>query len=106
LLAQGREPSLVALELAKHFLNLAKGMHLSQTKASNTQAEPLDTSLAQQLIMGSADYIQKVIALSSRFEGSELTQIVTELDRLEQTLRRSTQPSLALEVGLLSLCHR
>ena len=37
LLAQGREPSLVALELAKHFLNLAKGMHLSNTKSKAGQ---------------------------------------------------------------------
>lgn len=106
LLAQGREPSLVALELAKHFLNLAKGQHLSKTKAPSAKGEPAETSLAQQLITGSQDYIQSVIALSNSFEGSELTQIVMELDRLEQSLRRSTQPSLALEVGLLSLCHR
>jgi len=110
LLAQGREPSLVALELAKHFLNLAKGMHLAKTKgtggSSSGPGEQVETSLAQQLITGSQDYIQKVIALSSSFDSSELTQIVMELDRLEQTLRRSTQPSLALEVGLLSVCHR
>jgi DNA polymerase-3 subunit gamma/tau len=106
LLANGREPSLVALELAKHFLNLAKGMHLSKTKATSGTGDQAETSLAQQLITGSQNYIQQVIALSNSFEGSELTQIVMELDRLEQTLRRSTQPSLALEVGLLSLCHR
>ncbi|MBS2006131.1 MAG: DNA polymerase III subunit gamma/tau [Cyanobacteria bacterium SZAS TMP-1] len=106
LLAQGREPSLVALELAKHFLNIAKGMHLSKTKGSSAQGEKVETSLAQQLITGSQDYIQKVIELSSSFDSAELTQIVMELDRLEQTLRRSTQPSLALEVGLLSVCHR
>ncbi|MBU6455721.1 MAG: DNA polymerase III subunit gamma/tau [Cyanobacteria bacterium REEB67] len=106
LLAQGREPSLVALELAKHFLNLAKGMHLANTKGSSAGGSPETLSLAQQLITGSGDYIEKVISLARSFEGSELTQIVMELDRLEQSLRRSTQPSLALEVGLLAVCHR
>ena len=106
LLAQGREPSLVALELAKHFLNLAKGLHLSNIKGAVSQGEQVETSLAQQLITGSQNYIHRVIELSTSFQGAELTQIVMELDRLEQTLRRSTQPSLALEIGLLSLCHR
>ena len=103
LLAQGREPSLVALELAKHFLNLAKGLHLANPKKSEKGVE---VSLAQQLITGSQDYIERVIKMATTFEGAELTQIVMELDKLEQTLRRSTQPSLALEVGLLALCHR
>ncbi|CAN5527685.1 hypothetical protein BH11CYA1_BH11CYA1_05810 [soil metagenome] len=108
LLSQGREPSLVALELSKHFLNMAKALHLGgkvtspESKAGETDSIPL----INQLITGTQNYIDKVIKLAPAFEGAELTQMVEQLDRLEQNLRRSTQPALTLEVGLLGLCHR
>ncbi|HNB16115.1 MAG TPA: DNA polymerase III subunit gamma/tau, partial [Candidatus Obscuribacter sp.] len=100
LLSQGREPSLVALELSKHFLNMTKALHLGKKKSSGG-----DSPLAQ-VISGSAGYIEAITDLAPAFEGYELTQMVEHLDRLEQTLRRSTQPALSLEVGLLSLCYR
>lgn len=103
LLAQGREPSLVALELSKHFLNMTKALHLGKKKKGDGEGE--DSPLGQ-LITGSARYIEAICQLSQDFEGYELTQMVEQLDRLEQSLRRSTQPALSLEVGLLSLCYR
>lgn len=103
LLAQGREPSLVALELSKHFLNMTKALHLGKKKKGEGDGE--DSPLGQ-LITGSARYIEAICQLSQDFEGYELTQMVEQLDRLEQSLRRSTQPALSLEVGLLSLCYR
>lgn len=106
LLAQGREPSLVALELSKHFLNLAKALHLGGKKNAVGAGESDGLPLINQLITGTQNYIDQVIKLAPAFEGAELTQMVEQLDRLEQNLRRSTQPALSLEVGLLALCHR
>lgn len=105
LLSQGREPSLVALELSKHFLNMAKALHLGGKK-STSESETDGVPLINQLITGTQNYIDQVIKLAPAFEGAELTQMVEQLDRLEQNLRRSTQPALTLEVGLLALCHR
>ncbi len=109
LLSQGREPSLVALELSKHFLNMAKALHLGGQKGSHDgqmNNESNGIPLINQLITGTQNYIEQVIKLAPAFEGAELTQMVEQLDRLEQNLRRSTQPALTLEVGLLALCHR
>ncbi len=105
LLSQGREPSLVALELSKHFLNMAKALHLGGKKSAS-ESETDGVPLINQLITGTQNYIDQVIKLAPAFEGAELTQMVEQLDRLEQNLRRSTQPALTLEVGLLALCHR
>ncbi len=109
LLSQGREPSLVALELSKHFLNMAKALHLGGKKSATDGQGNSETDgipLINQLITGTQNYIDQVIKLAPAFEGAELTQMVEQLDRLEQNLRRSTQPALTLEVGLLALCHR
>lgn len=102
LLAQGREPSLVALELSKHFLNMTKALHLGKRTGKSDGEE----SVLAKLISGSSSYIESILKMAPEFEGYELTQMVEQLDRMEQTLRRSTQPALSLEVGLLSLCHR
>jgi len=96
LLAQGREPSLVALELSKHFLNLAKAYHASLDQANDLRA----------LITGSKGYIESCIESAQTFEAAELTQMVERLDQLESQLRRASQPALTLESGLLNLCHR
>lgn len=101
LLSRGREPSLVALELSKHFLNMTKALHLGRSKERDNKE-----SILAQIISGSSGYIQAITELAPAFEGYELTQMVEHLDRLEQSLRRSTQPALSLEIGLLSLCYR
>lgn len=101
LLSHGREPSLVALELSKHFLNMTKALHLGRSKERGDKE-----SILPQIISGSSGYIQAITELAPSFEGYELTQMVEHLDRLEQSLRRSTQPALSLEIGLLSLCYR
>lgn len=87
LLGEGREPALIALELSKHFLNLAK----AQLKIP---------------VMGSPSYLQALAEQSQLFDRTELAQMVEQLSSLEQSCRRSTQSALALEIGLLSLCHR
>jgi len=97
LVMQGREPALIAQEMAKHFLNLTKASYVS--KDSN----PSD---ATRFILGSQTYIDGLIAQAALFERAELTQMVEQLDNLEQALKRATQPSMTLEIALLSLCHR
>src|SRR5262249_7776368 len=57
-------------------------------------------------ILGSPNYIAALTEQAKNFERAELSQIVTELEKLEQTLKKSTLSSLTLEMGLLSICHR
>jgi len=99
LLMQGREAPVLVLELAKHFLNLTKACYIKTT--GNLDAEGLSD-----LILGSPGYINGLIEQAKDFDRSELAMMVEYLDKLEQTCRRSTQPMLNLEMGLLSLCHR
>lgn len=98
LLLQGREPSLITVELAKHFLALTKASYLKA-------GEPISEENIQ-FVTGSRAYVEKVTAQAREFERTELSQIVELMDRLEQNIKRSSQPSLTLEMGLLSICHR
>ncbi|HMP50221.1 MAG TPA: DNA polymerase III subunit gamma/tau [Candidatus Melainabacteria bacterium] len=98
LLLQGREPSLITVELAKHFLALTKASYLKT-------GEPISEENVQ-FVTGSRAYVEKVTAQAREFERTELSQIVELMDRLEQNIKRSSQPSLTLEMGLLSICHR
>lgn len=98
LILEGREPAVLALELAKHFLSLTKASCLSQKQE--------DVALAQELIPGSTKYIESLLLQAPQFDRSELAQMVEQLDRLEQTCRRSSQSALNLEMGLVALCHR
>jgi DNA polymerase-3 subunit gamma/tau len=98
LLLDGREPAVVVQELAKHFLNLAKACY-------NTEAKNSDSG-ADHAILGSALYLDGLAKQSKDFAPAEIAQIVELLDKLEQTVRRSSQGSLNLEMGLLSICHR
>ncbi len=98
LVMQGREPALIAQELAKHFLNLAK--------ASYVTAKEGNADEARRFVLGSKEYIEGLVEQSTQFERVELSQMVEQLDNLEQALKRSTQPSMTLEIALLSLCHR
>jgi DNA polymerase-3 subunit gamma/tau len=100
LLAEGREPAIIAQEMAKHFLNLAKAAYLS------AGSEALTSELQGGVFLGSPEYMEGIYKQAPQFERSELTQLVEALDRLEQACRRSTQPAMHLEVGLLSLCNR
>jgi DNA polymerase-3 subunit gamma/tau len=96
LLSEGKEPHLIASELASHFLNLAK--------ANCIEGNQTDTLAS--LIRGSNKYIEELVEFSKGLNRAELAQMVESLDRLELTCKRSSQPALNLEVGLLSLCHR
>ncbi len=96
LLEAGREPGLIAVELAKHFLNLTKACYVS----GKTPKE------ISQFILGSDRYLTGLLDQCRQFERVELSQIVEQLDRMEGSLKRSSMPSLALEIGLLSICHR
>lgn len=98
LLAEGREPQVVLQELSRHFLSLMKASYLSDAKS--------DPSVLATVVLGSESYLSGLLEQSSLFERSELSQIVEQLDRLEQTCRRSSQPAMHLEIGLLGICHR
>jgi DNA polymerase III subunit gamma/tau len=99
LLSEGREPSVLAKELSAHFLNLAKATYLAKTPGCTT--ENLRT-----VILGSDQYLDGILIQAPKYEGSELSQIIEALDRLEGTCRRTSQPTMHLEMGLLSICHR
>jgi DNA polymerase-3 subunit gamma/tau len=99
LLTEGKEAHLIASELARHFLNLAK---VACLETSDKQSQ---TRLAA-LVKGSPKYIQNLSQLSKGLDRAELAAMVESLDRLEQACKRSSQPALNLEIGLLSLCHR
>lgn len=99
LIAEGREPAVLVMELARHFLNLTKASYLSE--AGGTAAGEAGT-----IMLGSRQYIEQVIEQAKAFDRGELSQIVEQLNRLEQTTRRSSQPALQLEMGLLAICHR
>jgi DNA polymerase-3 subunit gamma/tau len=99
LISEGREPSLIAAELAKHILNLAKASCFSA-------AGLIGPEQVGRVISGSAKYIERLLECTQRADRNELTRMVEALDRLEQTCKRSSQPALNLEIGLLALCHR
>lgn len=99
LLMEGREPGLIALELARHFLSLTKACYIAAGQES-TNPETLS------FLACSPQYASGLLEQATGFELGELSQIVEQLDRLEQTVRRTTQPAMALEMGLLSVCHR
>jgi len=97
LLGQGREPSLIALELAKHFLNLVKGSYLNIKDASEMG----------KYVNGSESYLAGISAqVKEGLQSPELVQIVEQLERLEQSVKRSSLPVMTLEIGLLAICHR
>jgi DNA polymerase-3 subunit gamma/tau len=98
LLLDGREPAVVVQELAKHFLNLAKACYNTSSKNAEEGSD--------HAILGSALYLDGLAKQSKDFAPAEIAQIVELLDKLEQTVRRSSQGSLNLEMGLLSICHR
>lgn len=99
LLMEGREPAVLVLELAKHFLNLTKASYVNET--GSLTADSLNT-----LVLGSPAYLQAIVAQAKNFDRAELALMVEYLDKLEQTCRRSSQPVLTVEMGLLALCHR
>jgi DNA polymerase III subunit gamma/tau len=96
LLEDGREPYLIAQELAKHFLNLAKASYVNDKEDEN----------GRRWLSGSPEYVDRLLAQKDKLDRAEVSYLVEALDRLEQTCKRSTQPALNLEVGILSLCHR
>lgn len=99
LLSEGREPSVLARELAGHFLNLAKASYLAETPKCTVE-------MLRSVVLGSDQYLTQLLAQAPKYERSELAQIIEALDRLEATCRRTTQPTMHLEMGLLSICHR
>ncbi len=99
LLAEGREPSVLAREIAAHFLNLAKSAYLAKGPDATVEA-------LRSVVLGSDQYLGQLLQQAPKFENAELTQIIEALDRLETTCRRTTQPTMHLEMGLLSVCHR
>ncbi len=99
LLIEGREPAVLTQEMALHFLNLTKASYVVESGSK-------DPSKLAEVVIGSPKYLSALAELAPRFDRSELAQMIEQLDRLELTIRRSTQPALHLEMGLLALCHR
>jgi DNA polymerase-3 subunit gamma/tau len=93
LLMEGREPAAVVSELSSHFLNLLRAFYSAGSQEHN-------------IIAGSSKYAEALSQQAKQADPLELTQIIEQLDRLEQLCRRSTQPAMQFEVGLLSICHR
>ncbi len=105
LLTEGKEPYIIASELAKHMLNLVKSSYLDgkghSDGGSAAAAEHIRSTLT-----GSPQYIASLLELSQGLDRFEIAQIVEQLDHLEQACKRSSQPVFSLEIGLMSLCHR
>jgi DNA polymerase III subunit gamma/tau len=99
LIAEGREPAVIATEVARHFLNLTKASYLADDKSSDADA-------IRSMIVGSPEYVDKLCEQAPKFDRVELAQMVEQLDRLEQACRRTTQPAMTIEMGMLALCHR
>lgn len=99
LLIEGREPAVLCQEMALHFLNLTKASYV-------VEAGSVEPAKLGEVVIGSPKYLAAIAELAPKFDRSELAQMIEQLDRLELTIRRSTQPALHLEMGLLALCHR
>ncbi len=99
LLIEGREPAVLCQEMALHFLNLTKASYVVESGS----VEPAKLG---EVVIGSPKYLAAIAELAPKFDRIELAQMIEQLDRLEMTIRRSTQPALHLEMGLLALCHR
>lgn len=84
LFASGREAHLIASELAKYMLNIAKASY-GEKQSSQSHS---------------------FVDLAKLVDQNELIQMIEEVDRLEISCRQSSQPVMNLEIGLLSLCHR
>ncbi len=98
LLDEGREPAVIAQELSRHFLNLIKASYMSGGADA--------TAVTSDVVLGSAPYIQGVTEQAPHFDRAELAIILQKLDELEQTCRRTSQPAMHLEIGMISICHR
>ena len=85
LFISGREAHLIASELAKYMLNVAKAAYGEKQVGLSSAAL--------------ADLVKLV-------DQAELIQMIEEVDRLEVSCRRSSQPIMNLEIGILSLCQR
>ncbi|MBX9878554.1 MAG: DNA polymerase III subunit gamma/tau [Candidatus Obscuribacterales bacterium] len=99
LLIEGREPAVLCQEMALHFLNLTKASYV-------VEAGSVEPAKLGEVVIGSPKYLAAIAELAPKFDRIELAQMIEQLDRLEMTIRRSTQPALHLEMGLLALCHR
>jgi DNA polymerase III gamma/tau subunit len=99
LLVDGREPAVLIQEMAKHFLNLARSCY-------NLSAKKNQGNFSAHPILGSPSYLTGLTEQAEGYDPAEIAQIVELLDKLEQNVRRSSQPAMNLEMGLLSICHR
>ena len=99
LLLDGREPAVLIQEMAKHFLSLARSCY-------NLKASKSSGANSAHAILGSPSYIAGLSEQAHTYDPAEIAQIVELLDKLEQNVRRSSQPAMNLEMGLLSICHR
>jgi len=103
LFVSGREAHLIASELAKHMLHIAKAAYWNKDGiGSGVEAQFTEGSN----IAGSQTYKKALVDLAKLIDQAELIQMIEEIDRLEISCRRSGQPIMNLEIGLLALCQR
>lgn len=92
LMSLGSEPLQMAKELTIHFRNLL---------IASTVKENLG-----EIIDASEEFYDDLKRIAADFKPAEIAQIIDKLAYTERMVRNATQPSLWLEVGLLSICYR
>lgn len=92
LMALGSEPLQIVKELTIHFRNLL----IAATVKENLK----------DVIDASEEFFDDLKKIAKCFKQVEIAQIIDKLAYTERMVRNSTQPSLWLEVGILSICYR
>lgn len=92
LMEMGNEPVQIVKELTLHYRDLLI-------------AATVTTSL-DGIINASKEFYEEITTVSNFYSQLELAQIIDRLSYTEKMVRNSTQPSLWLEVGLISICYR
>ncbi len=96
ILQDGREPAVIITELTKHFLNLAKAYFY----------ESKDIEQLNSIILGSKEYINKIIVHAQDFEYKHLIWLTQFMSHMEQEIKRAPNPTIFLEIKLLSAINK
>ncbi|MEW5820224.1 MAG: DNA polymerase III subunit gamma/tau [Cyanobacteriota bacterium] len=92
IMSLGSEPIQIIKELTIHFRNLLI--------ASTVKDDIRD------IIDASEEFYDELRKIAAKFKQIEIAQIIDRLAYTERMVRNASQPTLWLEVGLLSICYR
>lgn len=92
LMGFGSEPIQIVKELTIHFRNLL----IAATVKENLK----------DIIDASEEFFDDLRKISTNFKQAEIAQIIDKLAYTERMVKNTTQPTLWLEVGILSICYR